>query len=103
VLGPENAALIGHYACGAGLFGKAAKLRKVLKASGIPGSEAICIGDEIRDHEAAARVGIAFGAVAWGYARPDALRACSPALTFETMDEIARKLAPQAAELPAGP
>ncbi len=100
VLGPENAALIDHYACGASLFGKAAKLRKALKANGVPGHEAICVGDEIRDHEAAARAGIDFGAVSWGYTRPDALQAHSPAMVFATMDEIARRLAPRAADMP---
>lgn len=34
-LGPTNAVLIDHYACGASLFGKAAKFRQVVKASGI--------------------------------------------------------------------
>ena len=41
ILGPANAALIRHYACGASMFGKAPKLRAVLKASGIPAREAI--------------------------------------------------------------
>jgi phosphoglycolate phosphatase len=101
VLGPENAALIDHYACGASVFGKAAKLRTVLKASGLAGRRAICIGDEIRDHEVAVRAGTAFGAVAWGYTRPDALLAHTPTIMFETMDEIARRLTPHVRHVPA--
>ncbi len=70
----EHAALISHYACGASLFGKAAKFRRVLKAAGIAPQDAIAIGDEVRDVEAARDAGIAFGAVAWGYATVDALK-----------------------------
>lgn len=94
VLGPENAALIRHYACGVSIFGKRAKLRGVLRSSGIAASEAICIGDEIRDLEAARAEGIAFGAVSWGYTQEEALRAHGPEEMFSTVEEILRKLAP---------
>lgn len=93
VLGPDNAALIHHYECGASLFGKRPKLRAVLKSSGIPAAEAIAIGDEIRDLEAARAEGIAFGAVSWGYANPEALRAHNPEEMFASLEEIPRKLA----------
>jgi phosphoglycolate phosphatase len=93
VLGPGNAALIHHYECGASLFGKRPKLRAVLKKSGIPAAEALAIGDEIRDLEAARAEGIAFGAVSWGYANPEALRAHNPEEMFASLEEIPRKLA----------
>ena len=35
-LGPENAGLIDHYACGASLFGKTAKLRRVVQRFAVP-------------------------------------------------------------------
>ncbi|MCX7312822.1 MAG: HAD hydrolase-like protein [Alphaproteobacteria bacterium] len=89
-LGPENAQLVGFYACGASLFGKHAKFKKVLRKFAIGAAEAITIGDEVRDAEAAARAGIAFAAVTWGYAHIDALRAANPALILSSMDEIAR-------------
>lgn len=57
-------------------------------------SRVISIGDEVRDIEAARAVGIACGAVCWGYAAPAALRAQKPDHTFERMDEIARALGP---------
>jgi phosphoglycolate phosphatase len=88
VLGPESAALIHHYACGASMFGKRPKLRAVLRSSGVPAAEAICIGDEVRDLEAARAEGIAFGAVTWGYTRPEALRAHGPEEVFESVEEI---------------
>lgn len=93
ILGPDNAALIQHYACGVSIFGKRAKLRGVLRSSGIAAAEAISIGDEIRDLEAARAEGIAFGAVSWGYTNPEALQAHAPEETFSTVDEILRKLA----------
>lgn len=92
VLGPDNAALIQHYACGVSIFGKRAKLRGVLRSSGVAAAEAICIGDEVRDLEAAREEGIAFGAVSWGYTNPEALRARRPEEMFSSVDEILRKL-----------
>ncbi|MEA2558996.1 MAG: phosphoglycolate phosphatase [Acidobacteriota bacterium] len=92
VLGPDNAALVQHYACGVSMFGKRAKLRGVLRSSGVTPAEAICIGDEIRDLEAAHPEGIAFGAVSWGYTHPEALRALGPEEMFSSVDEIIQKL-----------
>ena len=88
VLGPESAALIHHYECGASMFGKRPKLRAVLRSSGIPAAEALCIGDEVRDLEAARAEGIAFGAVTWGYTRPEALRAHAPEEVFESVEDV---------------
>jgi phosphoglycolate phosphatase len=87
-LGPANAALISHYACGASLFGKAAKFKQVLKASGIAAARTICIGDEVRDVEAARKAGLAFGAVTWGYATEAALRAQAPDMVFSKMADV---------------
>lgn len=92
VLGPQNAALVDDWQCGVSLLGKQPKLRKVLRVSGIPASEAISIGDEIRDLHASRAVGIAFGAVGWGAARLDVLRALAPDVVFERMEEIAERL-----------
>jgi phosphoglycolate phosphatase len=92
ILGPANAALIQHYACGASMFGKAAKLRTVLQASGVAASEALYIGDEIRDAEAANKVGMAYGAVAWGCHRLETLRAQGAAEFFTEPKEIGHKL-----------
>ncbi|HEX6747554.1 MAG TPA: HAD hydrolase-like protein [Longimicrobium sp.] len=93
VLGPANAGLVRFYGCGASLFGKRVKLRKVLRDSAITAAEALCVGDEVRDLEAAHAEGIAFGAVAWGYTHADALAAHSPAEMFTRVEEIAERLA----------
>lgn len=91
-LGPA-AAPVGRIAAGAALFGKAAKLRRLLRESGTPAAAALYVGDETRDAEAAAQAGMDFGAVTWGYAAPAALRALRPGLVFEAPAEIPRRLA----------
>ncbi|WP_027575343.1 HAD-IA family hydrolase [Bradyrhizobium sp. WSM1743] len=90
----EAAALFAHFDCSASLFGKAAKFRRVIRRAGVEPSKVISIGDEVRDIEAARAVGIACGAVCWGYAAPAALRALGPDHVFERMDEIASMFSP---------
>jgi phosphoglycolate phosphatase len=90
-LGPA-AAPVAAVAGGASLFGKAAKLRQVLRAAGVPPGAAVYIGDETRDAEAAARVGIPFGAVTWGYAAPEALLVRRPWRVFDAPGDILRLL-----------
>jgi phosphoglycolate phosphatase len=93
VLGAEVATLFAHVECGASMFGKRARFRRVLRRSGIPAARAIAIGDEIRDAEASRKAGIDFGAVGWGYTTPAGLSAQSPAAFFETVDDIVRVVA----------
>lgn len=95
ILGPASAARIRHYACGAGLFGKRSKFREVLRKTGIPAERAIAIGDETRDIDAAVAERIAAGAVTWGYASADILRARRPTRMFDTLDELRRVLLPE--------
>lgn len=90
ILGPANAALFADFDCGAGLFSKARKFKRVMRRAGARPAETLCVGDETRDIEAARKVGAAAGAVSWGYARPEALARLSPDLTFEAMADIAR-------------
>jgi phosphoglycolate phosphatase len=87
-LGP-TAALFAHFDCSASIFGKPAKFRRVIRRAGVAPGKVIAIGDEVRDIEAARAVGIACGAVCWGYAAPAALRALAPDLVFERIDDIA--------------
>ena len=94
VLGPE-AARIRHYACGASLFGKARRLRRVMRAAGLPGAAVLAVGDEIRDGEAAREAGCAFAAVGWGYTRASALAAWGAEPVFGAPGEILRYLLPE--------
>ncbi|MDE5443409.1 HAD-IA family hydrolase [Bradyrhizobium sp. CSA207] len=90
----DAAALFAHFDCAAPLFGKPAKFRCVIRRAGVVPARVIAIGDEVRDIEASRTVGIACGAVCWGYAAPAALRAHGPEHVFERMDEIVRALRP---------
>ena len=92
VLGADNVKLMTHLACGVSMFGKATRLRQVIRGSAIPRQQAIYIGDEIRDAEAAEKAGIAFGAVTWGQHTETSLRAKNPAQVFTTVQEMADKL-----------
>jgi phosphoglycolate phosphatase len=92
VLGPTNAALITYYECSVSVFGKSARFKKILRQSGVGCGDAICIGDEVRDCEAAKKAKIAFGGVAWGYNTPEAIEAHAPAEVFATIEEILEKI-----------
>ena len=93
VLGAQNAALFRIFDCGASVFGKSPKLKAVAKKCGVSPDASILIGDEIRDADAAHKVGMAFGAVAWGYTNPEALLALQPQEFYHFVNEIADKLA----------
>lgn len=87
-LGPENIALFHDIDCGAALFGKASKFRRVVRRAGADRTQVIAIGDELRDIEAARAAGISCAAVTWGYSAPEALRALAPDFVFEAIAEI---------------
>lgn len=84
---------VAYFACGAGLFGKTAKFRRILDLTGISVDDTICIGDEIRDIDAAREAGIDFGAVTWGYTSGAALEARAPNYLFSRIDEVIAALA----------
>jgi phosphoglycolate phosphatase len=88
VLGPATAALFGELECGVSLCGKARKLRRVLRRTGIPPAQALFVGDELRDAVAARAAGVPFGAVAWGYARLDVLLTQAPARVFHRVEDL---------------
>ena len=48
VLGPELATLVGHYECGMSIFGKAARIRKVVRRATVPAVQALYVGPDYR-------------------------------------------------------
>jgi phosphoglycolate phosphatase len=88
VLGPDNAFRIDHFGCGVAIFGKAAQFRTILRHAGVEPAHALCVGDEIRDAEAALSLRIPFAAVAWGYATSESLRDHASVALFERVSEI---------------
>jgi len=91
VLGP-TASRIDRFDCGAAMFGKHWKFRRVARRLGVGPSETICIGDELRDIDAAKAAGMNSGAVAWGYALPSALQAAEPMHLFNSIEEMTERL-----------
>lgn len=74
---------------GVGLFGKASALRKLLKDQKIEKENALYIGDELRDVQAAQSINLRVIGVTWGFARPADLEALEPtALASEPNDLI---------------
>jgi phosphoglycolate phosphatase len=90
VLGPELVALIAQFECGMSIFGKASRIRAVVKRCGIKPREAIYIGDQGTDAEASRKAQVAFGAVHWGYAAIEALRLTGCDDEFATPLELRR-------------
>ncbi len=90
ILGPANTKLISQFECGMSIFGKPARIQKVLKKTGIPGREVIYIGDQVTDLAAARKEKIAFGAVSWGYATIESLREHFPEEEFDSVSAIRR-------------
>jgi phosphoglycolate phosphatase len=88
ILGEENAAKIDIFSCGSSLYGKAPKFRRVLKRAGLAPAEALAIGDETRDVDAAREVGMRAGSVLWGYASEEVLAGMGPDVMFRSPDEI---------------
>ncbi|WP_228135955.1 HAD hydrolase-like protein [Xanthomonas sp. NCPPB 1128] len=74
------------------MLGKRRKLRASLRACGVPPARALCVGDEIRDAEAARQAGIAFAGVAWGYTLPAALQPQTPLPLLQRPDALAALL-----------
>jgi len=90
ILGPANTRLIRQFECGMSIFGKPPRIQKVLKKTGIPSHEAIYIGDQVSDLEAARKVKISFGAVSWGYGTIESLKEHFPEEEFDSVSAIRR-------------
>jgi phosphoglycolate phosphatase len=92
ILGAENAARIDAFDCNAAMFGKARKLRSVIKRLGATAQTTLYVGDETRDIEAAREISVASGAVTWGYANSDILTRFAPTHIFNVMADIVAAL-----------
>lgn len=88
ILGPANAGRVGHYRCGASLFGKAPKLRQLVSRLRLDPKSVLCVGDETRDIDAAREAGLPAAAVTWGSARTEILRAYKPDFIADSFAEL---------------
>ncbi len=88
ILGPDIVSKIEMFECGASLFGKARRFRRVLRKLGVERADALAIGDETRDLTAARKVGIDAAAVLWGYANRSILTALKPDVLFDSPSDV---------------
>lgn len=93
VLGPDAAALFDDYECGTDLFGKAAKIDRLMRRHEIAPERFLLVGDEMRDIDAARKAGVQVGSVAWGYNHVDALRERGPDEIFLAVADLPAILA----------
>jgi phosphoglycolate phosphatase len=108
VIGNEIMQRIRHVESGASIFGKRRRLERVLKTINVDRQQAIYVGDQATDAQAAQAAGMAFGAVYWGYATAAVLEQRSPTMTFmrvSDLQHIANARAPiiSTERAPAGP
>ncbi|CAB3690986.1 HAD hydrolase-like protein [Achromobacter pestifer] len=93
VLGPDVAALFDDYECGTDLFGKSAKIDRLMRRHEINPERFLLVGDEMRDVDAARKAGVQVGSVAWGYNHVDALRERGPDEVFLAVSDLPAILA----------
>jgi phosphoglycolate phosphatase len=74
------------------IFGKSHGLAKLLKEIQIPPGEAIYIGDETRDIEAAKKVGLESLAISWGYNSEKVLASYQPTYMARSPRELVELL-----------
>lgn len=77
---------------GVGLFGKAPALRRLLKEQKLKKENALYVGDELRDVQAAQSINMRVIAVTWGFARSADLEALEPTALAEHPDGLLRIL-----------
>ena len=94
VLGPQNMAHFDYIESGVSMFGKKSKFQKILRKSGIPASQTLCIGDEVRDLKSSREARIPFGAVDWGYTALATLLGHSPDEVFNHPIQILQAVNP---------
>jgi phosphoglycolate phosphatase len=89
-LGTELSACISVFSCGASMFGKSVRVRRILRQLHVPAHRAVLIGDEERDIAAARAAGVVSVAVTWGYATGEALQDAD--LMVDCVDALANML-----------
>lgn len=88
----DKARYFSYFECRSSLFGKHKKFIQLLNKTNASPAETLAIGDEIRDIEAAKLAGIYSGAVTWGYALPEALKAADPDFLFTSAEDVVGKI-----------
>jgi len=74
------------------LFGKAGALRRLLKEQKLPFDDALYIGDEIRDIQAAESIKLRVIAVTWGFASLSDLKSAKPVAIVSRPADLLRAI-----------
>jgi phosphoglycolate phosphatase-like HAD superfamily hydrolase len=74
----KNNAYIFDFIASASMFGKEAKMRRIMKKEKLRKDEVLYVGDEIRDINAAKNAGIDIASVGWGYNTVESLKKNNP-------------------------
>ena len=74
---------------GASIFGKATRLRRLLKAARVTGSASVYVGDTTPDIRAAREAGTVAIAVAWGFSDREPLAAENPDALLDSTSDLA--------------
>lgn len=77
---------------GVGVFGKGPALRQLLRDQNLDIEQAVYVGDELRDVEAAQSIGLRAIAVSWGFADRQNLKDAKPTGLADTPAELLRIL-----------
>lgn len=77
---------------GVGVFGKGPALRQLLRDQNFDVTQAVYVGDELRDVEAAKSIGMRVVAVSWGFASRQNLEAAKPTGLADNPEELMRIL-----------
>ncbi len=91
ILASNEVDCFAHLVGKASLFGKHRKIRRLLKRLNVSPKDAIYVGDELRDVEAAKKARISSVAVTWGFDHTDLLEKAAPdhlAHSPETLVEV---------------
>lgn len=85
ILGKELCELFSHIDGGSSIFGKAQRIKRVLNILNLNKNQAIYVGDQTTDGEAAHKAGIDFAAVGWGYTSAEKLKTIQPKVVLNDL------------------
>ncbi|MDC5330726.1 HAD family hydrolase [Acinetobacter baumannii] len=85
ILGKELCELFSHIDGGSSIFGKAKRIKRVLNILNLNKEQAIYVGDQTTDGEAAHEAGIDFAAVGWGYTSAEKLKTIQPKVVLNDL------------------
>lgn len=91
----KNHALDGYFKSiqgNIGIRGKAPALKKLLRKQGLAAADCIYIGDEVRDIDAAKKVGMTSLSVTWGFNTPQSLKRAEPDIIVHKPRELAKAI-----------